>query len=278
MSDQTLNRYLASGTTAQRLAFTPNPGTPASGPSPGYTWFDTTLAQLFAWNGSAWVSTAGGGTSPGGSTGQVQVNNSGAFGGVSGGTSGQVLTSTGGSTAPTFQTLPAGLVLLEAHTASASATLDFTTAFASPYDDYLIECLDLLPSNNGAALLARMGTGGGPTWDSGSNYNWAAFVTLATNVTASAGSTGDTSIQLFSIWSSTATNPIYATMRFRNPLSTTAHKHLLFDGTYFRSTGEFARREGAGLYKNTAAVTGLRFLPDSGTIASGTIRVYGVAH
>jgi len=61
MSDQTLNRYLASGPTSARTAFVPNPGTPASGPSPGYTWFDTTLNQLFAWSGSAWVSTAGSG-------------------------------------------------------------------------------------------------------------------------------------------------------------------------------------------------------------------------
>ena len=41
---------------------------------------------------------------PGGTTGQVQVNSAGtAFAGVSEGTSGQILTSTGSGTAPTFQ-------------------------------------------------------------------------------------------------------------------------------------------------------------------------------
>ena len=40
---------------------------------------------------------------PGGTTGQVQVNSSGSFGAISEGTTGQILTSTGSGTAPTFQ-------------------------------------------------------------------------------------------------------------------------------------------------------------------------------
>jgi len=42
-------------------------------------------------------------TSPAGTTGQVQVNNSGAFGAVAEGTSGFILTSNGSAAAPTFQ-------------------------------------------------------------------------------------------------------------------------------------------------------------------------------
>ena len=42
-------------------------------------------------------------TSPAGTTGQVQINSSGSFGGVSEGTSGHILTSNGSGAAPTFQ-------------------------------------------------------------------------------------------------------------------------------------------------------------------------------
>ena len=42
-------------------------------------------------------------TSPAGTTGQVQINNSGAFGAVAEGTSGFILTSNGSAAAPTFQ-------------------------------------------------------------------------------------------------------------------------------------------------------------------------------
>lgn len=63
MTDATLNRFIASGTTAERTAFTPSPPTPASGPDPGYFWWDTDLQELFSYDfGMAdWVSTAGGG-------------------------------------------------------------------------------------------------------------------------------------------------------------------------------------------------------------------------
>lgn len=55
MADATLNRFLARGTNAQRVAFTPAPPTPASGPSPTYFWFETDTGNSYAWSGSAWV-------------------------------------------------------------------------------------------------------------------------------------------------------------------------------------------------------------------------------
>lgn len=57
MSDTTLNRFLSSGTHAQRLAFTPTQATPASGPSPTAFWFETDTGNAYAWNfgTSAWV-------------------------------------------------------------------------------------------------------------------------------------------------------------------------------------------------------------------------------
>ncbi len=59
MSDLTLNRYLASGTSTERQAFTPNPGTPASGPDLGVVWFETDTGLFYGWDGSAWVQVAG---------------------------------------------------------------------------------------------------------------------------------------------------------------------------------------------------------------------------
>lgn len=54
MSDSTLNRFLARGTNAARLAYTPSPPTPSSGPSPTYIWHETDTGDTFAWDGSAW--------------------------------------------------------------------------------------------------------------------------------------------------------------------------------------------------------------------------------
>lgn len=52
MTDTTLNRFLSRGTNAQRLAFTPSPPTPASGPSPLYIWYETDTGDTYAYDGS----------------------------------------------------------------------------------------------------------------------------------------------------------------------------------------------------------------------------------
>lgn len=56
MTDSTLNRFLSSGTNAERLAFTPSPPTPGSGPDPTYIWHETDTGDTFAWDfdGAAW--------------------------------------------------------------------------------------------------------------------------------------------------------------------------------------------------------------------------------
>lgn len=61
MADSTLNQFVASGTTAERTAFVPTPPSPASGPDPGYLWWDTDLQAEYAYDfgTAAWVATAG---------------------------------------------------------------------------------------------------------------------------------------------------------------------------------------------------------------------------
>lgn len=63
MSDTTLNRFVASGLSSARTSFTPSPATPASGPNPGYYWFETDTGLVWCWNSvtPAWQLVAGGG-------------------------------------------------------------------------------------------------------------------------------------------------------------------------------------------------------------------------
>jgi len=66
-------------------------------------------------------------TSPGGTTGQIQINNAGAFGAVASGTSGQVLVSQGAGNAPTWSTNPFGATELYS-----VMTAGYTARVASP--------------------------------------------------------------------------------------------------------------------------------------------------
>lgn len=81
----TLNDFIASGTTAERTAFVPDPPTPASGPDYGYLWWDTDLQAEYAYDfgTAAWVATGGGG-------GSGTVTNTGTL------TAGQLIVGNGG--------------------------------------------------------------------------------------------------------------------------------------------------------------------------------------
>src|ERR1041385_3074854 len=83
---------------------------------------------------------------------------------------------TDGSTWSTYATLSGtdtnGLVILEQHAASSSAQLDFTTFISSTYDDYVIEGVGIVPASSAVDLRLEVGTGGTPTYDTGSNYEW----------------------------------------------------------------------------------------------------------
>jgi len=169
-----------------------------------------------------------------------------------------------------------GLVLLEQHTASSSATLDFASFISSDYDDYLIEMVNMLPATDNVTPQLRVGTGGGPTYDSGANYTWM-IVNRPAGAVGGNGSSGQTSIALFDSGVSNS-EPSSWSLRLFNPQSTTANKQ--FSGTglvnYFSGPTPFVSLNG-GVYVSHTAVTALRFLYSSGNIASGTIRIYGVA-
>lgn len=71
MSDTTFNQFVSQGTAAERAAHTPDPPTVASGPDPGYFWFETDTEDTYAWDSglAAWVQVNTGGG--GGGTGDV---------------------------------------------------------------------------------------------------------------------------------------------------------------------------------------------------------------
>ena len=93
---------------------------------------DGSANQILKTDGSGnlgWATDSTG--SVGGTNGQVQFNNSGAFGGIAEGTSGQVLTSNGSGTSATFQDAPGagGSV----HEWAAAQTADFTATIGKGF-------------------------------------------------------------------------------------------------------------------------------------------------
>jgi hypothetical protein len=166
-----------------------------------------------------------------------------------------------------------GLVFLEAHTASASATLDFTTFISSTYEEYLIVGRSLIGATTSQDLLMRVGTGGGPTYDASSNY----YGSYQLNTTV----VGYGPITYYKLAATAVNNAAYGHCSFsitlNDPQNTANNKSI--NGTSQWHNGSFSCGGGlSGLWAGgTGALTAVRFLFASGNITSGTIRIYGIA-
>lgn len=170
-----------------------------------------------------------------------------------------------------------GLTLLESHTASSSASLDFTTAISSSYDEYIFELLNIIPATSNTDLYLRVSTDGGSTYVSGTSYS---SITFAHDNSGSA-ITGSTSAAQMAMRgnaeiSNNANWGINATLRLYSPASA-IYKRINGGFNYLNSAGNMASGDFSGSYNASTAVNAIRFLFSSGNIASGTIRCYGVA-
>ena len=180
-----------------------------------------------------------------------------------------------------------GLVLLAQLTASASATIDFTTRNAagqsgaliqSDYDDYLVKFIGIIPATSTSILWMRMGTGAGPTWDAGTAYGSQLFRHSWNASALSGADSGANQIPLTTAWLSTGAHPIAGSLELYDPQHATLYKFVSGKFIYPDSTlGNMAVSEVGGQYNSATAVTAIRFLMSSGNITSGIFRAYGIA-
>lgn len=172
----------------------------------------------------------------------------------------------------------AGLVLLQTQTASSSAALSFTSSISSTFDEYLIEFLNVLPATDGVTLYLRVSTDGGATYVSTGSYSYMAY-RFDSGTAGPGGATGATAIVLAEtngIGSSSAFG-LVGSIRLFDPGSSSAHKAINGNIFFRNSAGTRITHVVSGAYEANTAVNAFQFLMSSGNIASGTIRVYGIA-
>ncbi len=175
-----------------------------------------------------------------------------------------------------------GLVLVEQHTASSSASLNFTSCFTSAYDDYLIRITGLVPATNSAIPYLRVSTNGGSSYDSGANYDWS-NTTIAVG-TATSGANGAANASAFKLFTDSgsangvsSSYPMDLDLSIRNPLGSTYRKNLQGIGNAVYAVGPSSYGFGFyAIYTPTTAVNAFQILYSTGNIASGIVRVYGL--
>jgi hypothetical protein len=175
------------------------------------------------------------------------------------------------------------LILLSTQTASASATISFTTGLDSTYDEYIFKFINIHPATDNVSFQFNMST------DSGSNYNVTKTTTFFEAFHNEAGT--DTSLQYngnFDLAQSTAFQPLSygigndndqqlsGSMTIFNPSSTTYVKHFISNTNYYFYTDYSVNAFSAGYGNTTSAVNAIQFKMSSGNIDDGIIKLYGV--
>lgn len=175
-----------------------------------------------------------------------------------------------------------GLVLLQTQTASASASLIFTSALSSTYNTYYIDFDQLVPSTT-ADLLLTASTDGGSTYLASTDYRYChLFMATDSASTALTRSNGASSISLangfaVNVWT-TGTGGSLNGGLFLHNVNGSLWKTLVGQlGCIYVPSGAFVSGQMTAQISTTSVVNALKFAPSTGNIASGTIRVYGVA-
>ena len=182
--------------------------------------------------------------------------------------------------------IPTGaLTLLSTQTASASATISFTTGLDSTYSSYIFKFINIHASNDGTNFLFQGSV------DGGSNYNIAVTNTafeayhaeddgaygLAYNATRD--SAQGTAFLHLNCGGLDADNDscLGGSLQIFNPSSTTFVKHYLVNTNNVLNGYESDNSFMAGYFNNTNAIDAVQFKMSAGNIDDGIIKLYGVS-
>ena len=176
------------------------------------------------------------------------------------------------------------LVLLSTQTASASATISFTTGLDSTYDEYIIKFINIRPATDGVDFMFNFSV------DSGSNYNVTKTTTSfrayhdEADTGTSLGFQSGTSLAQSTAFQFITTNAcgngadecLVGSMQIFNPSSTTYVKHFISIVNSLNASDYSINSFVAGYGNTTSAVNAIQFKMDSGNIADGVFKLYGV--
>ena len=178
--------------------------------------------------------------------------------------------------------LGGGKILLSTQTASASASISFTTGIDSTYDIYEFEFINIHPSTDNVGFQFNMST------DGGSNYN-VTKTTSAFQSEHSEANIGDLQVEnAFALQQSTdfqfltvgtgngADETLSGMITLFNPSSTTFVKNFITNTNEYNAGNGSNSFYTAGYGNTTSAVNAIRFQMSSGNIDVGTIKMYGI--
>lgn len=169
------------------------------------------------------------------------------------------------------------MVLLEEQDASASATIDFTTGIDSTYKKYIVEITGVQPASNGEVLQLL--------YEESSTFQTSLYLwnnqATAGGTWNGTGSGSDSTIDLSdsgaTVGPGDQTNELgFWTIEIADPAS--SNITLMKTSFSYNAAGgnNLISGHGSGFRVSLTAVTGFRFKYNSGNIAVGNFKLYGI--
>ena len=187
--------------------------------------------------------------------------------------------------------LPSGisggaLNLISTQTASASASISFTTGIDSTYDSYVFKFINIHPQTYQARFGFQADTGSNTNYNQTMTTTWFYAYHTEAGTGGSLGYFGDadqaqgTSFQNIT-WSLDNSNDdnVSGYLQLFNPSSTTFVKHFISNTQFnYGVSGDATENvRCAGYFNTTNAINKIQFKMTSGNIDDGIIKMYGVS-
>jgi len=175
------------------------------------------------------------------------------------------------------------LILLSTQTASASASISFTSGIDSTYDSYVFKFYNIHPATDDVNFTFNGSTNGGSTYAvTKTTTFFNAYHNESDSVTNLGYRIGEdlaqsTSFQIFqSNYGADNDQNGCGYLTLFNPSSTTFVKHFISRSSNYHDSDYAMDNFIGGYFNTTSAINAIQFKMSSGNIDDGIIKMYGV--
>lgn len=168
--------------------------------------------------------------------------------------------------------------LISSASASASATIDFSSLTLSAYSSVKVVFDNVIPATDGVSFYMRLSTAS--AFKSGaSDYMYAGFASSHGATAENFGSAGAAQVRLNNSSDTVGNNTneqINGFIEIFAPSNASVYKMCDFRAIFFNTSGGLIQSHGGCAFLFTTAIDGIRFLFSSGNITSGNFYLYGI--
>jgi hypothetical protein len=165
------------------------------------------------------------------------------------------------------------LTLISTQTASASASISFTTGISSNFNVYVIKIRNAYPATNSKGIEMRWSTNGGSTYLS-TSYQWG-MINARSDTLAQDNNNAGTSFTIHFAQENSATKRASGEIILFNLSDTNVKTYYSYIGN-FQNSGFMGLTTIGGAHSGTTAINAIKLQYTTGNITAGQFSLWGL--